>query len=207
MKHTEETAERVCYDCRGTVRGHRKNYLYTECGLKHVVLKDVMVFQCKRCGSESVEIPNMDGLHRTIALSLLRKTSLLSGDEIRFLRKVSGYTGTELAKNLGVTKVAVSRWENGGKIGGQSDRSVRVLCGLSIIEEIVAERTGAVDVEHVRQSIEKLKEFLVQFNPKKILPSIKEEVCESGRLMIDPAHPTSVGFLPQIVKDSPAFVN
>jgi DNA-binding transcriptional regulator YiaG len=198
MKNIEqETIQRVCYECQGLAEGRRGNYSYTECGLKNISLKNVWVYRCQ-CGAESVDIPNMDGLHRTIALSLLCKGSLLANDEIRFLRKVAGLTATELANNLGVTKVAVSRWENRGKISGQSDRSIRVLCGLAIIEEIVQERSGPVDFESVRETIEKLKQFLMQFNPKAVLPRIDDNVRDSGRMFFDPEHPMIVPFTPQL---------
>lgn len=35
------------------------------------------------------------------------------GDRIRYLRGVKGYSQSELAKLVGVTKSAVSQWENG----------------------------------------------------------------------------------------------
>src|ERR1019366_3932998 len=127
-----ENPPRTCSECRGSSEGRRENYTYTECGLKNVVLIDVLVYRCVRCGAEQVEIPNMDGLHRTVALAVLCKGRLLSGDEIRFLRKVAGFTATNLAKSLAVTKNAVSKWENGGKIGPASDRAIRGICGIQI---------------------------------------------------------------------------
>jgi putative zinc finger/helix-turn-helix YgiT family protein len=184
-----EKVSRICYECQSTAIGRREAYPYTECGLKHIVLKDVLVFRCSECGAEQVDIPNMDGLHRSIALRLLCKKTLLSRDEIRFLRKVAGFTATELASNLGVTKTAVSRWENGAKIGGQSDRSIRILCGLAILGEIVEERSGAVPPEDVAQTLEKLKSFLLAFNPKKTLSQIEDDRQESDRLFIDPEYP------------------
>src|ERR1039457_2458373 len=108
-------SSRACYGCRGPAQGYRQNYAYSECGLKNVVLKNVMVYRCDRCGSQSVDIPNMDGLHRHLALGILCKSSLLSGEEIKFLRGVAGLSATQLAKNLCVTKNAVSRWENNAK--------------------------------------------------------------------------------------------
>ena len=201
----QETMHRVCYECGSRAEGHRGNYSYTECGLKNISLKNVWVYRCQ-CGAESVDIPNMDGLHRTIALSLLCKRSLLANDEIRFLRKVAGFTATELANNLGVTKMAVSRWENRGKIGGQSDRSIRVLCGLAIIEEIVQERSGPVNFESVQQTIEQLKQFLMQFNPKTVLPRIEDDVRDSGRMLIDPEHPMVTPFISRPLNETPILV-
>jgi putative zinc finger/helix-turn-helix YgiT family protein len=184
---------RMCYECRGLARSQRENYPYTECGLKHVVLKDVLVYRCQQCRAASVEIPNMDGLHRTISLAVLCKHSLLAGDEIRFLRKVAGFTATELAENLGVTKQAVSRWENCNRISSQSERSIRLICGWAIIREIITERSGAVNLEDVRQTLRKLEHFLVQLNPK-TFSAILKDVCEQEKWVVDPENPMTALF-------------
>ena len=178
---------RTCVECRGSAEGHQENYTYSECGLKNIVLSGVVVYRCKRCGAEQVEIPNMDGLHRTIALAVLCKPHLLSGDEIRFLRKVAGFTATGLAKSMAVTKNAVSRWENGGKIGVASDRAIRAICGLGIIEEIVNQRTGCVDPDAVNRTIKALSGFLAQFRTQAVIT--KNTVREADKLLIDVSVP------------------
>jgi transcriptional regulator with XRE-family HTH domain len=148
---------RTCTDCRGGAKGKRENYTYTQCGLKNVVLVDVLVYRCARCGAEQVEIPNMDGLHRTVSLAVLCKPRLLSGDEIRFLRTVAGLTATNLAKNLAVTKNALSRWENGAKHGLASDCAIRAVCGMGIIADIVNQQSGSVDPADVAKTLETLQ--------------------------------------------------
>src|SRR5205823_2357762 len=75
---------RPCHECGGTLVGKRQVYDYVECGLTSVRLTDVLVFEC-RCGVRVPEIPAIAELHFLIALDLLRKQSLLSGEEIRFL--------------------------------------------------------------------------------------------------------------------------
>src|ERR1035438_3591171 len=101
-----EQTLRTCTDCRGSAVGRRENYTYTECGLKNVVLLEVLVYRCTRCGAEQVEVPNMDGLHRTVALAVLCKPRLLAGDEIWFLRKVAGMTAKTLANRSEDRRVA-----------------------------------------------------------------------------------------------------
>ena len=189
---------RMCTECRGSAKGERENYTYTECGLKNVVLADVLVYRCVRCGSEQVEIPNMDGLHRTIALAVLCKPRLLSGDEIRFLRGVAGFTATKLAKSLAVTKNAVSRWENTGKLGPASDRAIRAVCGMGIIAEIVNQQSGPVDPKDVTRTIQTLQGFFVQY-PQAPACSIRAEAGEAEKLMIDPSNPFTFSLLPAYV--------
>jgi len=191
-----EKEPRTCTECRGYAEGRRENYTYTECGLKNVVLEKVWVYRCVRCGAEQVEIPNMDGLHRTVALAVLCKRRLLAGDEIRFLRKVAGFTATNLAKSLAVTKNAVSKWENTGKIGPASDRAVRATCGMQIIAEIVGQQSGVVNPKDVERTVQTLQRFFVQFSPKGVLASVRDEVGEAEKLMIDPSQPFNFSLLP-----------
>lgn len=190
---------RTCTECKGVAEGQRENYNYTECGLKNVVLKEVLVCRCPRCGAEQVEIPNMDGLHRTIALAVLCKRRLLSGDEIRFLRNVAGMTATGLAKSLGVTKTAVSRWENRAKIGLASDRAIRATCGLGIIADIVNQQTGVVAPEDVRRTMDAIQRFFAQFSSRNMAAGLVQEAeaTDSEKLMIDPRMPFNFSLLAQ----------
>jgi len=201
---TEELL-RTCTDCRGPSKGRRENYTYTECGLKNVVLVDVLVHRCARCGAEQVVVPNMDGLHRTIALAVLCKRRLLSGDEIRFLRTVAGLKAVDLAKILAVTKTAVSRWENGARIGLASDRAVRATCGMGIIADIVNEKTGPVDPKETARTLQTLQRFFVKFTPQMALAGVQDEVGEAEKLMIDPSLPFNFSHLPAFVAESVAI--
>lgn len=197
-----EQSVRACTECHGCATGKRENYAYGECGLKNVVLVDVMVYRCAKCGAEQVEIPNMDGLHRTIALAVLCTPRLLAGDEIRFLRKVSGFTATGLAKSLAVTKNAVSRWENKGKISPPSDRSVRAICGMQIISDIVSQQTGLVNEKDVERTVQTLQRFFGQFSPQLALGSVRDEMGEAEKLMIDPMEPFNFSLLPKALLQS-----
>jgi len=191
-----EEPSQACTECHGNAEARRENYTYTECGLKNVVLLDVLVHRCVRCGAERVEIPNMDGLHRTVALAVLCKDRLLSGEEIRFLRKIAGFTATNLAKSLAVTKNAVSRWENGGKIGPASERAVRAICGMQIIADIVNQQAGVVCPNDLARTIQSLQRFFVRFSPQAVLASVRDEVGDAEKLMIDPGQPFDFSLLP-----------
>jgi DNA-binding transcriptional regulator YiaG len=46
-----------------------------------------------------------------------------TGEEVRFLRKSLGWSGSDFAKHMGVAEETVSRWENdAAPIGPQADR-------------------------------------------------------------------------------------
>ena len=91
---------RKCRECGRPMRATRQDYRYVESGLQHVLLKNIVVYECD-CGGQIAEIPNMGPLHRAIMMDLLTKKTLLCGEEIRFLRKMARLKAKELAELLG----------------------------------------------------------------------------------------------------------
>lgn len=87
-------------------------YLYLESGLDNVIIEGIGVV-VDDAGEESVTIPNINGLHRAIALAILRKHSAVSGKELRFLRTEIGLTQAELAGIVHKEPLTISRWERG----------------------------------------------------------------------------------------------
>lgn len=96
--------------------------------LPGVMLCGIEVSTCPSCGEEEIAIPNIEGLHRELARLLAGKPSRLTGREVRFLRKVMGWSGRSFALLIGVTPETVSRWENDKEpIGPVAERLLRVL--------------------------------------------------------------------------------
>ncbi len=153
-----------CPECGQMMKRETKDYKYTESGLSNVILKDISVYRCP-CGNEVAEIPAIERLHQKIAEGLFRKPALLTGEEIRFLRKEMGLKAMELAHVLGVSKVTVSRWENQTKpIGVVSDRLIRLLylCFL--------EKKGRLSKEDILRVIDSIKD-----RPKKIKIEVSQK--------------------------------
>jgi len=127
-----------CRECATTMNRVQKDYHYNECGLPSVLLTGITVNVCPKCGAEAPEIPAMAGLHRQIMLSLLKKRSLLCGEEIRFLRKMSRMKATELAVLIGADATSLSKWENNErKISAKSDRVIRLVCYTTMLERLL----------------------------------------------------------------------
>ncbi len=110
-------------------------YHYTESGLKNVYIDGIMMFRCPACDAEFPEIPNVEGLHASIADALMRKPYTLTGREFRFLRKEMRMRAKDLATVLGVTPTTVSRWETGvERVGIANDRLIRSLYILWLLK-------------------------------------------------------------------------
>lgn len=139
-----------CGQCGATeIEAVTIDHPYDESGLPGVTLQGISADRCPVCGAIRVRIPNIEGLHRALALFLLRKTSRLSGPEVRFLRKYIGLSGADFAKRLGAEPETVSRWENGKQpIGGAAERFLRLLVvTMGQIQEYPVEELDKLDSE------------------------------------------------------------
>jgi transcriptional regulator with XRE-family HTH domain len=130
-----------CYvgECGGTMEGRKGEYRYIESGLNSVVLKDILVFHCTKCNAIVPEIPAVGVLHRVIAMRLLCKKTLLTGSELRFLRKLCGYSVNQFAEVMGSNKSVVCRWETKNSHGKGTDRTVRLLVMAKLIRELAGQ--------------------------------------------------------------------
>jgi len=118
----------TCTDCGTAMETKRGNYRYDDCGLPFVVLEDIEISRCAKCGATSAAISSVEKMHRAIASHVAQKGTRLTPDETRFLRKYLGFTGADFAQIVGVDAATVSRWENGLRpISPVADRLVRML--------------------------------------------------------------------------------
>ena len=126
--HSMEKTPMTCLDCGGTMRTRREVVPFDKpIGLRGVRL-DTFVARCPKCGAFEVLLPNLEGLHCAIARALVEKNARLAPDEVRFLRKVLGWSGADFAEHMGTSAETVSRWETGATpIGPQADRLLRLM--------------------------------------------------------------------------------
>lgn len=171
---------RKCSECGGDLCVTHQDYRYVECGLQNVTLKNLLVYACDACDAQAPEIPNIGGLHRAIAMDLLKKKTLLCGEEIRFLRKMARMTGLELAKLMGVTSTQLSKWENNKRsIGAPSDRVLRLICYAGVLERIV--NIGA----DLKAEMAKMAMFTPSLNIRELLSQIEGKSKGPKRVTID----------------------
>lgn len=112
-----------------------QKYQYSLSGLKNVFLDNIEIYCCAGCEVQIPVIPRILQLHNTIANAIVCKRALLSGAEIRFLRKNLRIKSQDWAKLLRTDKSVYSRWENDLQaVSPQSDLLIRYLY-LRLLEE------------------------------------------------------------------------
>jgi putative zinc finger/helix-turn-helix YgiT family protein len=87
-------------------------YQYKLSGLPNVFLKGVLQGTCPQCGAVSVSIPRPQQLSRVIRDVLIKKSGMLTGAEIRYLRKSIGFDQQQMADMLKVSRETISRMES-----------------------------------------------------------------------------------------------
>lgn len=104
----------LCTNCdnKETLSSKLSVVPFTDCGLDNVVLKNVRVYDCPKCGETYFEFGDLEKLHQRIAEILIGKPEL-EPKEAKFLRKHLGYSGAMYARHLGIKPETVSRYENG----------------------------------------------------------------------------------------------
>ncbi|WP_417318350.1 helix-turn-helix transcriptional regulator [Emcibacter sp.] len=85
---------------------------YTECGLDNVVISGIDIVT-DHAGEETFQIPNIIGLHKVIAASIIKQPHGMSPNELRFLRTEMGETQAQLAELVNKDQQTVGRWERG----------------------------------------------------------------------------------------------
>ena len=197
---SSEVKLKKCYDCGASMQGTRTYYHYTECGLDCVTLENIVVYRCAACGAIVPEIPAIGELHRQLVLGIITKSSLLSGQEIKFLRKMAGLSSKDLATSLGVSPSTVSRWENGNRnISKNSDAALRMICLAGMLQDILKDR------KILPTALEAARKLSTE-NIRELLATIANHVTAPKPVTIDPHQFVALGEFESRKEISEAFV-
>lgn len=109
------------------------NYRYSECGLDNVVIENMPVV-IDDAGEEVYSIPNIVGLHKVIAYSIITQSYSIGPAELRFLRTEMGLTQAELGQLVKKDHQTIGRWERGEKPIDQNAESVIRLVAAERLE-------------------------------------------------------------------------
>ncbi len=116
-----------CIECGEPTKRKVDAYQYFESGLDNVLLQNIPVYECD-CGAKYPSIFRIGYLNELIGEALLEKQSLLSGKEIKFLRKNLYLSSKKFAQTLGIGITTLSKWENEKQHhSGPNDRLIRAL--------------------------------------------------------------------------------
>jgi transcriptional regulator with XRE-family HTH domain len=91
-----------------------------------VYIAGIRYFVCAKCHKHAAQIPAVGQLLAAIARTLVERDALLTGPELRFLRKRLGRKAADLAKILSLTPEHYSRLETGkSSVSEVSDKMIR----------------------------------------------------------------------------------
>lgn len=133
-------------------------YHYTESGLDNVYLNGGYN-ELEIDGEIAVSIHDLAGLHKVIGQNVIRKSPMLTANEIRFLRKEMDLTQSSFAALISVSEATIRGWESGRTaVPGPEDKLIRGVYvehfdgknGLSQIIEDIA-RLNREIAEHERR--------------------------------------------------------
>src|SRR5205807_1158009 len=86
-------------------------YHFLDSGLPNVYLIGVTYWTCTECGARSAEIPAPEQLMNVIGELIVMKPGMLTGQEIRFLRKRVGKRAADFASLINKTPEHFSKLE------------------------------------------------------------------------------------------------
>ena len=103
-----------------------QGYEYVECGLPNVWLANGFEILPSPYG-DTIKINDLDGLHKCIAMCLVKKAETLTGDEFKFLRTELDYSQSTLAGILSVTDRTIREWEAQEAVAEPANTMIRFI--------------------------------------------------------------------------------
>jgi DNA-binding transcriptional regulator YiaG len=110
---------------------------YTDCGSHNVFIAGVMF----PAGEHVIRIPNVNALHRAIALGIVTRKAMMDGREMRFLRTEMGMTQAEFVAMIYREPLTISRWERSET---EIDANAETLIRLHAIERLKLKVEGGI---------------------------------------------------------------
>jgi putative zinc finger/helix-turn-helix YgiT family protein len=144
----------------------KRPYRYEMSGLDNIFLVGIEVRHCAKCDVRVPIIPKIEGLHKAIAKYLANKEELLSGKELKFLRKSAGIPAHQFAALLEIDAAHLSRVENEKteSFGAATDKLARAVA------------VAAADGEDVRNILLRIADQRI--HEQRAVFSIKEDHWE-----------------------------
>lgn len=130
---------RTCTECGGERWSERlvPEFVENLGGIEVLIKNAVREITCDACGEQEIEIPDLNGLVRSVAVWRAMEPKQLSGAEVRFMRRALDMTQKEFAAAADVAPETVSRWESGVKgHGSMAEKLIRYFV-CAVLHELV----------------------------------------------------------------------
>jgi putative zinc finger/helix-turn-helix YgiT family protein len=102
-------------------------------------------YVCPQCGLEAGTVQSAGAVQRAIADAYRTKMDLLTGEEIKALRKAWGLTQKDLAELMNIGIASIKRWETGLIQSKSMDQALRMqLQGLACLDEYTGNREFSI---------------------------------------------------------------
>ena len=159
-----------CSECGGTIKFEQRSHRYAECGISNLVLKRVLVAECPQCGNTEFILPGLGPLHRAIARALVTSPGLLTGEQLRFLRKHAGLNAADFSSYLHITPTILQKWESGEEnMSVETDGLIRLL--IAILDSDIEASAHDV-VEHLpRVGLDAGADYEIQLDGETLIPT------------------------------------
>lgn len=132
-------------------------YQYLDSGLSNVFLIGIKYWTCKECDAVAAEIPAPTQLMNVIAESIVMKHGILTGEQIKFLRKRVGKKASDFAELISKTPEHLSKLETGSLMLTEPlDKLIRLTYGMLSKDPDLVGKISA-NVEAWLKSIHKQK--------------------------------------------------
>jgi transcriptional regulator with XRE-family HTH domain len=92
-----------------------KDYLYSQCGLHgvHLLGRGVVITDCDSCRNKTTTVLQEAQLLQVLGMSIVLGAPGITGEQVRYLRKLFEMTQDEFARALGKTRrETVAEWES-----------------------------------------------------------------------------------------------
>ena len=105
----------------------------------------VEVYVCPECGLEAGTVNSTGTIQQKLAEVFRKRTGLLTGEEIKSLRKKRGLTQKELADRLKIGVASIKRWETGLIQSKSLDHALRLhLTGIRLKNDLTGNRSFSI---------------------------------------------------------------
>lgn len=118
-------------DSKEHVATNSSPYHFLDSGLPNVYLIGVKYWECTRCHSQWAEIPAPEQLMNVIAEAVVMKPGILTGAELKFLRKRAGKKASDFAQLINKTPEHLSKLETESlPLKESTDKLIRLTYGM-----------------------------------------------------------------------------